>query len=195
MLLAVGVTWTSGDLVKRRWGNLKQVAQDLTFAVLIAVLFTPLLWALVSLLLTYEGLARPAFLTVAPYGALFAAGLLLIRRGEAYAPREDVVIRPRMTKRLPASFNGEIYRLTVRDHNVDIVTSDGTFTIRSRFTDAIDEMEPMPGHCTHRSHWVTEAAIVGAERAAGKTHLRLKNGDLVPVSRKYRPMLEQAGVL
>ena len=68
-------------------------------------------------------------------------------------------------------------------------------TIRSRFYDAVAEMEPVQGHFTHRSHWVVDRAISGVERQGGKTALRLSNGDLVPVSRTYKPMLEQDGVV
>ncbi|MEZ5714276.1 MAG: LytTR family DNA-binding domain-containing protein [Paracoccaceae bacterium] len=68
-------------------------------------------------------------------------------------------------------------------------------TIRLRFSDAIAEMEPMQGYCTHRSHWVSHAAISGVEREPGKLFLRLVNGDRVPVSRKYRPELEKARIV
>ncbi|MES0825971.1 LytTR family DNA-binding domain-containing protein [Ruegeria sp. SCP11] len=85
--------------------------------------------------------------------------------------------------------------MTVRDHSVEVVTSEGTITIRSRFTDAIAEMELVSGHCAHRSHWVADDAIVGVERKGGMTFLRLRNNDLVPVSRKYKPMLEQDGIV
>ena len=56
-------------------------------------------------------------------------------------------------------------------------------------------MEPISGHCTHRSHWVTDAAILEIQKNNGKTYLRLRNDDLVPVSRKYKPKLEEDGVI
>ena len=67
--------------------------------------------------------------------------------------------------------------------------------IRLRFGDAIEEMDPVDGFCTHRSHWVARQAVSGAERERGKIFLRLENGDRVPVSRTYMPDLEEAGLL
>ncbi|WP_254437999.1 LytTR family DNA-binding domain-containing protein [Ruegeria arenilitoris] len=171
--------------------------RDTALVLVILGLFVPSLWLLSYLLITVTGQQAPGFLSVAPYGALFATGLVLVREHSQTEPSEEEVasVAPRLAKRLPDTFKGQIYRLTVRDHAVEVVTSEGIFTIRSRFTDAIAEMEPVPGHCTHRSHWVVDAAIAGTERQSGKTFVRLKNGDLVPVSRKYKPMLEQDGIL
>jgi DNA-binding LytR/AlgR family response regulator len=61
--------------------------------------------------------------------------------------------------------------------------------------DAIDEMEPVKGICTHRSHWVALGAIKRVEREGARLFVVLRNGDRVPVSRKYRPRLEQAGLI
>lgn len=173
-------------------------ARDLAYAAVILVMLTPSLWLLAWILFTWGGQVAPGMVMVANYGLLFAAGLFLVHRTDVIKPEKrkgKASEQPRLIRRLPASFNGSIYRLTVRDHNVDVVTSEGVFTIRSRFTDAIDEMEPVRGHCSHRSHWITDSAVVGSERTEGKVFLRLINGDLVPVSRKYKPMLEDDGLL
>ncbi|WP_328803298.1 LytTR family DNA-binding domain-containing protein [Ruegeria haliotis] len=197
MVLALTVTWTARKLVRENLTPLNLPARDLVFAGLILALFTPSLWMLAWVLFTFGGHIAPGAQPVAIYGVLFSAGLLLARRGDLSAPEDEepVPTTPRLVRRLPASFQGQICRLTVKDHNVDVVTSEGTFTIRSRFTDAIAEMEPVPGHCSHRSHWVTDASIVGTEKVDGKTFLRLKNGDFVPVSRKYKPKLEEDGLI
>ncbi|MDQ2092025.1 LytTR family DNA-binding domain-containing protein [Marimonas arenosa] len=115
--------------------------------------------------------------------------------GSGEADADDGETLPRLLQRLPEEFGGEIYRLTGRDHLVEVVTSEGSTNIRMRFSDAIAEMEPIQGYCAHRSHWVTQAAITGIDREPGKIFLRLVNGDRVPVSRKYRPELEKAGLL
>jgi DNA-binding LytR/AlgR family response regulator len=75
------------------------------------------------------------------------------------------------------------------------VTDRGTETLRLRLSDAIDEMEPVEGLCTHRSHWVALAAITASERRQGKLFVRLSNGERVPVTRTYAPKLEAAGVI
>jgi len=104
--------------------------------------------------------------------------------------------QPRLMRRLPATARGRILRLAARDHRVDVVTERGTTPLRIRLRDAIDEMDPEPGHCTHRSHWVARWAIRDVERdGAQKFFVILVNGDRVPVSRKYRADLEEAGVI
>ena len=75
------------------------------------------------------------------------------------------------------------------------MTDRGTEKLRLRLSDAIDEMEPVEGLCTHRSHWVTRAAIAGHVRESGKLFVTLENGDRVPVSRTYRPQLEAEGLV
>ncbi len=197
MMIALAATWIARKLVQENLVPLNLLAREMAFAGVILALFTPALWVLAWALFTYSGQMAPEAQAVAVHGVLLATGLVLVHRSDLSALRADerTLEVPRIARRLPASFNGRIYRLTVKDHSVDVVTSEGTFTIRSRFTDAIDEMEPVPGHCSHRSHWVTDAAIVGVERADSKIYLRLINGDLIPVSRKYRPMLEADGII
>ncbi len=197
MVLALSVTGLARKLMQKNPVLLNVPARDLAFAGLILVLFTPSLWMLAWVLFTFGGQMVPGAQTVAIYGVLFATGLVLVQRSDMNVSADPVpeVKMPRLFKRLPPGFDGQIHRLTVRDHNVDVVTSDGTFTVRSRFTDAIAEMEPVSGHCSHRSHWVVDASIVDVEKTGGKTFLRLVNGDRVPVSRKYKPMLEKDGLI
>ena len=104
--------------------------------------------------------------------------------------------RPRLLRRLPAQARGTVLRLSASDHHVDVVTAAATVSLRMRLKDAIDEMEPVTGYCTHRSHWVAKDAIVRIRRdGPQKLFLELANGDRVPVSRTYRPALEEAGLL
>ena len=99
---------------------------------------------------------------------------------------------PRLQRRLENK-QAEIVRLTVHDHFVIVITDKGQEQLRMRFADAVDEMAPLAGYCTHRSHWVPADTIVGYEKDCGKHFLRLTNGDLVPISRKYYPNLQAAG--
>ncbi|WP_299898580.1 LytTR family DNA-binding domain-containing protein [uncultured Ruegeria sp.] len=197
MVLALTVTGVARKLMQKNPVFLNVPARDVAFAALILVLFTPSLWMLAWVLFTCGGHMAPGAQTVAVYGVLFATGLVLVQRGDRNTSMDSApeIEKPRLVRRLPPNFDGQIHRLTVRDHNVDVVTSEGTFTVRSRFTDAIAEMEPVPGHCSHRSHWVVDASIVCVEKSGGKTFLRLMNDDLVPVSRKYKPMLEEDGLI
>ncbi len=194
MTLALGATWAATKVVRAHFCELRLFARDVLFALLILSMFAPSLWFLTWVIFSVGGHEAPSLSTVVPYGVMFATGLLLVRHREEAVPLHTSP-GPRLLNRLPDSFDGQIVRLSVRDHNVDVITTTGTFTIRSRFTDAIAEMEPMDGCCTHRSHWVVRSAIVGPERGGGKNWLRLSNGDRVPVSRKYKPMLEDEGIL
>jgi LytTr DNA-binding domain len=196
---AGGVTGLSQAVIKRHCDRLDQLAQDALIVALITCFMIPFLWVIGWLFLFPTGGGGPGLVQIAQWSGLFATGLLVLRRvfpAEKEAPpAKKFQERPRLVRRLPQDMDAQILRLTVRDHCVDVVTSAGTHTIRSRFVDAIQEMEPIAGHCTHRSHWVTQAAIESIERHAGKVQIRLINGDLVPVSRKYKPDLEKAGVL
>ncbi|NHQ75931.1 LytTR family transcriptional regulator [Roseovarius gahaiensis] len=120
-------------------------------------------------------------------------GAYLLNDGGFVGSAQD---KPRLLRRLSEDQRGQVLRLTAKDHYVDIVSDKGTATIRMRLADAIDEMEPVEGYCVHRSHWVARTGIVGVEREnPHKLFVVLSNGDRVPLSRKYRPSLEKAGII
>lgn len=106
------------------------------------------------------------------------------------APYPDLV-RPRLCERLQDK-DACILRLSARDHHTEVVTKTGTERIRMRFADAVNEAEPMPGTCVHRSHWVALWSVDRLERRKDKLFVVLCNGDRLPVSRTYRPKLEEA---
>ncbi len=179
-------------------------ATDATTVLLITIVFTPVLVLLTKIVLSPEN--PVSYLRFAQYVAVISASITALRRflmqsfrwhleiaepAQSAQPVED----PRLTRRLPDDFEGPILRLAVRDHFVDVVTPKETHRIRMRFSDAIDEMDTVTGYCTHRSHWVARHAIAGVKRENGRINLLLTNGDLVPVSRSYRPDLEEAGIL
>lgn len=114
--------------------------------------------------------------------------------GEApQAPAEPK--EPRLLRRLPDGARGAILHLSARDHFVTVETTGGAHDLRMRLRDAIDEMDSVEGLRTHRSHWVAREAIVDVRREEGRVFLVLENGREVPVSRKYRADLEEAGVV
>ena len=130
---------------------------------------------------------------VPPFHALF--GGKEASEGAPEHPLNDMV-QPRLANRLSATAQGQIIRLTVRDHFVEVVTTQGIETLRMRFGDAVNEMEPVQGICTHRSHWVVFDKVSGVvKNDSGKGFVEMINGDLIPISRTYRPGLERAGYL
>ena len=181
----------------------RTVLSDVAMVVLMMAVFTPVLWLLTNVVI-YPGVGHsPDFARLLMFVAIVTAAICVIRRVlPGFEPAGYLEVAgvgqfapPRLARRLPRDFNGTILRLTGRDHFVDVVSSEGSCTIRLRFGDAIDEMDTVTGFCTHRSHWVARRAIADVQRNNGRIHLRLVNGDLVPVSRKFKPELEAAGVL
>lgn len=107
----------------------------------------------------------------------------------------DMTPEPRLLRRLPDAAKGSVLYLSANDHHVEVVTDAGRHELRMRLVDAIDEMEPVEGMCVHRSYWVARAAIAQVERInAHKTQVHLITGDTLPVSRKYKVNLDEAGL-
>ena len=90
---------------------------------------------------------------------------------------------------------GRIVRLHVENHNLHIVAEFGSTSLRMSLNEAIHEMSPVEGQLTHRAHWVAAWAISTNITIDGRLYLELVNGDVVPISRTYRPELEGAGLL
>jgi hypothetical protein len=172
-------------------------------------LFSPVLYGW-TLWLTRLPEVIPSPLTMALFVALigvivhalrriFRAEALAFLTGDAGAVRltteAETDPAPRLMRRLPEGAKGPILRLSASDHFVEVHLPDETHTLRMRFTDAIDEMDGVPGDCAHRSHWVTFAAVTGTKRDNGRIFLTISNGDEVPVSRTYRDRMEAAGFL
>ncbi|MCR9127598.1 MAG: LytTR family transcriptional regulator [Rhodobacteraceae bacterium] len=165
--------------------------------------FTPVLWALTSILIKSGPGDEPGILRLTLYVSTITLVICGIRRLLPYVrgnqivpPREDAATpveadAPGLMRRLPRDARGPVLRLSGRGHHVDVVTPDGVYAVRMRLSDAIAEMDGVSGHITHRSHWVAEAAINRAERTDGKVQLLLRNGDTVPVSRKYIASLHE----
>jgi hypothetical protein len=180
---------------KRPWGDL------LSFAIVV-LLLTPLVWVLTTQVFWPEETDLPSFARLTGYVVTVAALVSLIRRtlplvgemkqsGLSKAKPDE----PMLYRRLPEGFEGPVLRLTVQDHMVNVVTPQDTHSIRMRFSDAVAEMGAVTGYCTHRSHWVARKAIERVQRNDGRLRLVLTNGDVIPVSRKYKPELEAAGLV
>lgn len=99
--------------------------------------------------------------------------------------------QPRLAKRLPEGARGDILRVSVQDHFVDVLTDQGTTSIRMRFRDALDEIDCVEGWRVHRSHWVARAAVIEVRKEKGRMFVCLRDGSEVPVSRNYREQLER----
>lgn len=103
---------------------------------------------------------------------------------------EETAVSTRLFERFSDKSVKRVYRVTVRDHYVDVFTDRGTETLLMRFSDAISELDGIRGNQVHRSHWVACDAMLRIDRSNGKHFLVLKDGSKVPVSRSYRAMVE-----
>ena len=185
--------------VSRKFGHRKPLIQDGLIVLIMTVWLSPFLYGFVWLM-SRDALML-SFLGTAQYVSVVTAGLCVVRRSlpgtglSWYVPRERAEakteprpepVRPRLARRLPDDFGYPVLRLSADNHLVEVIGEGKSHAVRLRFSDAVNEMDPIDGFCTHRSHWVSRAAVVGMERENGQLRVRLSNGDLVPVSRKYR---------
>ena len=179
---------------------------DLVAILAMTLIFTPVLWVFLIAVQRITGVVPPDLPTITVYVFLVSAGIFLMRRlapgfetagqvssaDNSDAPQKE----PRLSRRLGEEVRGDILRLSASGHYIEVWTTNGSQKVRMRLVDAIAEMEPVPGYIIHRSHWITRSALIGIEREnAHKVFVRLTNGDKVPVSRKFRPSLEAAGVV
>ena len=128
-----------------------------------------------------------------------AGAILRARRTtQAAAPLPSPAdIRPaKLNQRLPVKLqDAAILALEGEDHYVRIHTDKGSELVLLRLSDAIAEMGATPGARTHRSWWVSKAAIATVRRDNGRLALVLTSGAEAPVSRGYAPELREAGWL
>lgn len=102
---------------------------------------------------------------------------------------------PRLLARIEPELQGQIIRLSARDHYLDVFTEKGSVELLMRFSDALTELEGLDGMQVHRSHWVALGAVTGKARDGDRVFLLTKDGGRVPVSRKHRPELAERGMI
>lgn len=200
-VVSLGIAITTKHLITNFLPNLAKIFSEAATIILTTIIFTPFLrW--------WSSEAYPEFDRYAPDVLQMAGqvlvicmaisvlshGMQLLFAGQG-APQEAVRPSVRLARRLSEGFEGDIFRLSAEGHTVLVYTDQSLFRVRMRLTDAIEEMTGVDGHCTHRSHWVATQAVTGSGRKGGKPHVTLRDGSQVPVSRKYQPDLEGAGLL
>lgn len=113
-------------------------------------------------------------------------------RSEAEDPSGPVAIQTRFHRRLPEGTVHDIVSLTVRDHYVEVTTTKGMHTLLIRLTDAIEELDGLPGERLHRSHWAATAHLRIVARKGQKHVVRLSDDRELPVSKSYIAAVEAA---
>lgn len=196
-VLGYQAAYIARHLTRRR----HPLVTDLLTTVFLIVTFTPINLFLTYQIIVPDGETGPSAFEMAAYVAAIAFAIMTSRRfipgmeEYNYLPRSHDSNRPRLLRRVPDSASARILRISSQDHFVDIVTDRGSKRVRMRLADAVEEMDGVGGFFTHRSHWVAETAIANTQSENGRTQLELTNGDMVPVSRTFKPELEKAGVL
>ena len=213
MVISVGVV--TGYMVRAITTALVGYDRPVVFDVIaigsMTVVFSPLLIMISLFIERMTGVSPPPMLSIALYVFSVSAAVFVLRRvllrtePRTYAflegtqvPRQALaqLSEPRLLRRLSPDVQGRVVRITARDHHVEIVTEAGSQMLRLRLADAILEMDTVEGYCTHRSHWVARWAFVRVERLENsKMCALLSNGDCIPISRKYKPDLEAAGLV
>jgi hypothetical protein len=92
---------------------------------------------------------------------------------------------PALLSRLPHRLGDRIVALEAEDHYLRVHTTIGSDLILMRLSDAVAAIEPDLGLQVHRSWWVAQDAICELVRSDQRSHLKLRNGLLVPIGRTY----------
>lgn len=108
------------------------------------------------------------------------------------APASAIKPGDRLLRRLPAEKRGALLYLSMQDHYVEVVTSNGSALILLRFQEALDELIGYDGLQVHRSHWAAFDAVEEVQREAGKVLLKMRDGTTLPVSRSFAKPVRQA---
>jgi hypothetical protein len=87
---------------------------------------------------------------------------------------------------LDPPLNGTVIRLEAQEHYVIVVATGEQRMVLGRFSDFVATLPSSEGQMVHRSHWVAYNAASEVFQENRNMKLRLINGDVVPVSRRYR---------
>ncbi len=149
----------------------------------------PLVWALqVAILGTHPNALR-LYLTVACIAAVIGTIRYVMSEGEPATRAPEAPELPRLAARL-ADPGATIHAISADDHYVIVQTSCGVERVLLRFSDALEELDGLPGLRVHRSHWVARDAVARFKRGSQKSTITLVNGADIPVSRGYRASVE-----
>jgi len=199
------LTFTSGWVVAR-WGMLAlqrrgvaRVGQWLAASLAVSVAVTVEVGVLNALMFE-QSLLDPhtlgdLLLSTVPTAVLVTAALTWgYRPAPSAAPSPTPAAPPRLLARLPLDKRGALIALSVQDHYVEVVTTQGRELLLMRLSDAIAEADPCAGLQVHRSHWVALDKVRAARRDGARGVLTMADGREIPVSRSYLPDAKAAGL-
>lgn len=190
-------------LANMLWHEDRAITRHLAGAVFADLIITTNVWLLSQMPVWGDG-PRPGFGILLSYIVLITAAASLVKylanaalksSAAEQAAVQDTKAPPRLFRRIPEVVGQTLVHLSVQDHFVEVTTCSSTVSVRMRFRDALDELDGVEGYRVHRSHWVAKHAVDQVIAEQSRVFLELVNGTRVPVSRGYRPVLEDAGLI
>ena len=186
--------------LSRRWlAGAPRMLVTLAEGVMIGAIMTPLIVGFVQVAVDNDYAIR---LTPLETWAVSAIAYIMTATSLHYSEHHEATAaarvprRPRLYARLPDGTSADVIHITVEDHYVNVTLSDGArHRLLLRLADAVNELDDVNGYCVHRSHWVLHGAIRSVFRERGRDFIRISNGEVIPVSKTYRPNLVKAGLL
>ena len=121
---------------------------------------------------------------VDPQAAL-VFGDLKLNPAPALVTEPSEPVKPVLLERLPDELQGALWAVSGSDHYVDVHTDLGQASVLLRFSDALREVDCVPGLRVHRSHWVADEAVSHIRREGNRHFVVLRTGRELPVSRTY----------
>ncbi|MEL6522099.1 MAG: LytTR family DNA-binding domain-containing protein [Pseudomonadota bacterium] len=189
--IVIGVAMIMGtatrSLVEHALPQRGLLLRSFAMAFLFSAVFTPPLYVFNLLV---GGLEESPMKADAMFLAVFLIALaiksveiVIVDRFEPEAPvmAEDGAL-PRLLSRLPDSHRGQLIRMSVSDHYVNVVTDRGETRLLMRFRDAIGELDGTDGMQVHRSHWVAADAVEHVSLENGRRIMRTQDGADIPIS-------------
>ncbi len=125
----------------------------------------------------------------APLVVIFTFVQRARRRGEAASGGPPLA--PGLLGARPA----DVLCLSMEDHYVRVHTATGSRLVLATLAQAIAALDGARGLQTHRSWWVAERAVAGAETHGRNVRLQLSNGVSAPVARSAVAAVRAAGWL
>lgn len=85
---------------------------------------------------------------------------------------------------------GDVLAAEAQEHYVKIKATEQGGMALYRFGDAVRDLSRYNGMQVHRSHWVSDEAVAAVIGKRGSLKIELRDGDIIPVSRRYELEVE-----
>ncbi|MDP5217692.1 LytTR family DNA-binding domain-containing protein [Ruegeria sp. 2205SS24-7] len=198
MLVMVWVTYAIGFLVAQTFGTWlsnTRLSGLVGWLVQGAVAGVFILAAVLGLNLLAFGSGPPNNMASFALSVIGATMVITVTLQHLHQLGSQPIQTPAILDRLPFAKRGSLLSLSAEDHYTSVRTDKGEELILMRFSDAMKEAAPIEGYQIHRSHWVARSGIKDVRRSKDRAIVTLTDGTEIPLSRRYVPKLQKAGLL